>query len=188
MSTQVPGPGQRPDRATQPGWSPYHSPTPYPTQPSQPLPAPGPRIVYGPVPRYGHASDPGRQPDPSQVGVRVRPARSGPLPWSAYPGPSATPPLGRPERDPAKVLGIVGLVLAFCCSWIGLTLSIAAVVRSRRAGYTNVPAILGIVVSLVVVIASVIFGGTVGEAVFTCLQRGPGEHQVGDRIFTCPTR
>ncbi|MFV0435223.1 MAG: DUF4190 domain-containing protein [Leucobacter sp.] len=54
-----------------------------------------------------------------------------------------------PTRPPGKILGIVGLVLAFFVSLVGLILSIVALVQSRRAGVGNVPAVIGIVVGAI---------------------------------------
>lgn len=59
---------------------------------------------------------------------------------SAQPGPGAT--------DPAKTMGIVGLILAIFCAVVGLVVSIIAFVKSRNAGFTNIPALIGIVIGI----------------------------------------
>src|SRR5215213_7485235 len=56
--------------------------------------------------------------------------------YQAYP---PSPPPG----DPGRTLGIVGLILAFFCSLIGLIISIIAYRQSQQAGYKNNIALAG---------------------------------------------
>ena len=55
-----------------------------------------------------------------------------------------------------KTLGIVGLVLAFVFSLAGLIVSIIARNQSKAAGVTNTPANVGLVLSIVFLVLSVI--------------------------------
>jgi hypothetical protein len=62
---------------------------------------------------------------------------------------------------PGKMLGIVGLIVAILASAIGLIISAIAFTQSKRAGYKNTPALIGIIigaVALVITIISVIVG------------------------------
>lgn len=51
---------------------------------------------------------------------------------------------------PGKTLGIVGLVLAFFFNLIGLILSVVAFNQSKKAGYKNTPAKIGIIVGAII--------------------------------------
>lgn len=52
---------------------------------------------------------------------------------------------------PGKTLGIVGLVLVFVTVVIGLILSAVALSQSKKAGYTNTPAKIGVILGSVFV-------------------------------------
>src|SRR5215212_437706 len=67
------------------------------------------------------------------------------VPMAQY---QAYPP-GPPPADPGRTLGIVGLILAFFCSLIGLIISIMAYRQSQQAGYKNNIALAGIIVGAV---------------------------------------
>lgn len=54
-----------------------------------------------------------------------------------------------PAADPGRTLGIVGLILAFFCSLIGLIISIIAYRQSQQAGYKNNIAMAGIIVGAI---------------------------------------
>jgi len=58
-------------------------------------------------------------------------------------------PPAPPPGDPGRTLGIVGLILAFFCSLIGLIISIIAYRQSQQAGYKNNIALAGIIVGAV---------------------------------------
>lgn len=94
-------------------------------------------------------------------------------------------------QNPGKTFGIVGLVLAFfpVANIAGLVLSILGLRRSRRAGFGNVPAIVGIVVSALTIIGLAIFiAATVallGTVVDTCGELGPGTHVRDGITYTC---
>jgi hypothetical protein len=163
------------------------------SHPQVPVPQFRPSWVrYGPVPRYGHQTEVWQQPDPSQVrygqppssawigngqAVAGQPLWNGSTPqWAVAAGPTT---------DPAKVLGIVGLVFAFVFSGLGLMLCVIAVIRSKRAGFTNVPAIVGIVVGTLSVIIAIVVGPTFSAMIADCLEPGSGA-VLGDLTTTCP--
>ena len=59
-------------------------------------------------------------------------------------------------QDPGRTLGIVGLILAFFCSLIGMILSIVAYRQSAQAGYKNNIALAGIIVGAVFLVLGII--------------------------------
>src|SRR5215210_123597 len=75
----------------------------------------------------------------------------------------AYPPAPAP-RDPGRTLGIVGLILAFFCSLIGLIISIIAYRQSQQAGYKNNIAMAGIIVGAISLVLGLIlqFTGVLG--------------------------
>jgi hypothetical protein len=70
--------------------------------------------------------------------------------YQAVPPPAA--------NDPGNTLGLVGMILAIipCTYFIGLILSIVGFVMSRRAGFRNQKALIGIVVGVVWLVLSII--------------------------------
>lgn len=101
------------------------------------------------------------------------------------------PPYAPVPQNPGKTFGIVGLVLAFfpVANIVGLVLSILGLRRSRKAGFGNVPAVVGIVVSILTIIGFVIFiAATVavfGNLIDTCNELGPGTHVRDGVTYTC---
>ena len=73
---------------------------------------------------------------------------------------AAQPP--RPATYPGKTLGIVGLILAFFCSIVGLVLSIIAYSQSKQVGIKNNIALAGIIVAAVFMVVGAIWGGING--------------------------
>ena len=59
-------------------------------------------------------------------------------------------------QDPGRTLGIVGLILAFFCSLIGMIISIVAYRQSAQAGYKNNIALAGIIVGAVFLVLGII--------------------------------
>lgn len=127
--------------------------------------------------------------DPHYTGeVRTYP-QSGtvPPPAAGHPHPAGAPIL--PPHDPGRTLGILGLVLAPFAGLVGLILSLVALRRSKRAGFTNRPAIAGAVVggiATVAVLASIVVGAiAIGGVVDACHDLGPGQHVVKGVTYTC---
>lgn len=117
-----------------------------------------------------------------------------------YP-PASAQPSGSPQYGgapsgpvPGKTLGIVGLVLAFLASPIGLILSIVAMVQSRKAGAKNgfalagiIIGIIGTIVLIITIISIVALAGAAGEAINeVCGELGSGVHEQDGVTFTCP--
>jgi ABC-type Na+ efflux pump permease subunit len=72
-----------------------------------------------------------------------------------------------PDTYPGKTLGIVGLIVSFFASLIGLIISIIAFNQSKAAGYKNTPAKVGIILGIIFLILGiigVIIGITLGVA------------------------
>jgi hypothetical protein len=75
---------------------------------------------------------------------------------SAPVAPPPAPDSVRATARPGHVLGIVGLVLAVIVAPVGLVVSIVAAVRSSRAGWPSIPALVGIPVAGVIMALSVV--------------------------------
>lgn len=122
------------------------------------------------------------------------PARPASYP-NAPAAPNAYSTAGTPGEDPGKTLGIVGLVLAFVFSLAGLIVSIIANNKSKRAGFKNTPAKVGIILSIVFLVLGIILaivliavtGAVVNDVLEQCagLDSGVYETQDGTQI-TCP--
>jgi succinate dehydrogenase/fumarate reductase cytochrome b subunit len=86
-----------------------------------------------------------------------------------------------PATFPGKTLGIVGLILAIFFSLIGLIVSIVARSQSKKAGFKNTPATIGIIIGIVLFVIQVfIVVGLIvaGISVFNseCRSLGSGTH------------
>jgi hypothetical protein len=94
--------------------------------------------------------------------------------------------------NPGQTLGIVGLVLAFIATPVGLVLSIIGLQKSKKAGMKNGTALAGIVISAVFMVVGVLVGilMVVGASLMVqqCAQLGPGVHQVNGSTITCGER
>ncbi|TPW76976.1 hypothetical protein [Schumannella sp. 10F1B-5-1] len=96
---------------------------------------------------------------------------------------------GAMPKQPWRILAIIGFVAAFLFSLLGLGLSIAARVQSKRAGEPSGLALAGIIVSIVrlvldvalVVVFVSIFSGLFAK----CAELGPGEHVVDGVTYSC---
>ena len=66
-----------------------------------------------------------------------------------------TPP---PADYPGKTLGIVGLILAIIMPLVGLIISIVAQSQSKKAGYPNTMAKVGVIVGAILVVLGIIGG------------------------------
>ena len=94
-----------------------------------------------------------------------------------------------PAEDPGKTLGIIGLVLSFFTAIIGLIVSIVALRKSKKAGFKNTPALIGIIVgilsTIVAIIIAVVSIIAVTAVLSQCAQLGPGVHDVNGVTVTC---
>lgn len=92
-------------------------------------------------------------------------------------------------EDPGKTLGIVGLILSFFTAVIGLIISAVAFSKSRKAGFKNTPALVGIIIGALgtigVVIAIIVSVVALGAVASQCAQLGPGVHNVNGVTVTC---
>jgi hypothetical protein len=94
-----------------------------------------------------------------------------------------------PASD-GKTLGIVGLILAFFVSLVGLIVSLIAKSQSKKAGVPNGPATAGIVLSIIflviqLIVLIVFIAG--GAALFgQCAEYGPGVYELDNGVtLTC---
>lgn len=103
------------------------------------------------------------------------------------PAPAAPQPSYQPTApaDPGKTLGIVGLILSFVACVIGLIVSIIAFRSSKKAGYKNTVALVGIIIGAVATLGWIIGGIAIGGVVAKCAELGPGVHEVGGTTYTC---
>jgi hypothetical protein len=107
------------------------------------------------------------------------------------PTPAQSPVPTAPAAVPGKTLGIVGLILAFIgpVSLIGLIISIVARSQSKKAGFSNTPATVGIVIGILVLIGTIItfvvLGISSAALLSQCADLGPGVHQVSGVTVTC---
>lgn len=94
-----------------------------------------------------------------------------------------------PADFPGKTLGIVGLVLSFFTTFIGLIVSIVALRQSKKAGFKNTPALVGVIIGIVTTVLAIIFGAIAIVSVVAlfnqCAQLGPGVHNVNGVTVTC---
>jgi len=103
--------------------------------------------------------------------------------------PYPTTPATSAAVDPGRTLGIVGLVLSIVTSVPGLIVSIIAHRKSKKAGFNNVLAKVGIVIGAV--FTALWLGlstvGVIGivHVAQQCSDLGPGVHQVGGTTYTC---
>ncbi|WP_052367237.1 DUF4190 domain-containing protein [Paraoerskovia marina] len=171
MSGQTPDPygvpdGQKPDSSTPPA---------YGQQPAQPGP-----------PQYGQSGQPGQY------------GQSAPYGQPGYPQAPGTPDSygQQPARSgsvPGKTMGIVGLVLAFFMPIVGLVLSIVAFVQSKKAGFSNGPALAGIILGAIFTILATIaliliftvMGGVVDLYIENCIDGSGGTFVYEGEEFAC---
>lgn len=112
-------------------------------------------------------------------------------PQQPQPAPPLTPNPG--SEDPGKSLGIAGFITSFI-GLVGFILSIIALNKSKKAGYQNGLAIAGIVIGAIVttfltvilVIATVMAFGIVGQVYEKCNATGAKGVYVEGQYFTCP--
>ena len=80
----------------------------------------------------------------------------------------ATPTPAPTEADfPGKTLGIVGLVAAILAPLVGIIVSAVALNQSKKAGYENKLAKIGLIVGIVLTVLYVVLYFVVFAAAFT---------------------
>lgn len=105
------------------------------------------------------------------------------------PGPSGTYYQQPVAEDPGKTLGIVGLILSFFTALIGLIVSAIGLSKSRKAGFKNTPALIGVIIGAlgtigaVIAIIAIIAGAS--AIAQRCAELGPGTHESGGVTITC---
>lgn len=70
--------------------------------------------------------------------------------------PTTTAPVG-PADFPGKTLGIVGLVLAIVAPLVGVVVSAVALSQSKKAGFENKLAKIGLIVGIVLTALIIVF-------------------------------
>jgi hypothetical protein len=109
--------------------------------------------------------------------------------YPAAPGYPPVYPQPVPATDPARTLGIAGLVLSVFTSVVGLIVSIVAFRKSKRAGFRNGAALAGIVVGAITTLgvqpAGIAAGVAATSVFYTCQDLGPGTHVVNGVTYTC---
>ena len=118
-----------------------------------------------------------------------------PPPYEPAPGqgpgpePSGTYYQQPAAEDPGKTLGIVGLILSFFTAVIGLIVSAIALSKSKKAGFKNTPALVGVIIgaigtvfAVILIIVAVSAAVALGQR---CAELGPGVHQEGGVTITC---
>jgi hypothetical protein len=160
--------------------------------PSRPEPG-APQYGQPQAPQYG-------QPQAPQHGAPQAPqyetGQAGQAPQYGSPQASqygSTPGYSAPAQNPGKTMGIVGLVLSFlgCLSIVGIILSIVALSKSRKAGYSNGVAVAGIVVGAVVLIGSIVVGVVLWQGAQALVEACEGlpsgaTTEIEGVPFTCP--
>jgi hypothetical protein len=80
-------------------------------------------------------------------------------------------------------------VLSFFTTVIGLIISIVALRQSKKAGFKNTPALIGVIVGIVTTVLAIVFGIiaiVAFAALFSqCAELGPGVHDVNGVTVTC---
>ncbi len=104
-------------------------------------------------------------------------------------------PVPAVSEDPGKTLGIVGFILAFFVSIVGIILSAIALSKSKKAGYTNGLALAGVIVGSVVtlvwsifIIMAISLAITITSTVLErCQETTRSTVIVEGETFTCPS-
>ena len=86
---------------------------------------------------------------------------------AAPPEPCGAPPV--PTTDPGKTMGIVAFIMSFFVSFffiqiVALILGIVALVKSKKAGYSNRWAVAAIIISSVLMVLTIIVAIIAGMA------------------------
>ncbi|MCU1573380.1 MAG: hypothetical protein JWO93_1462 [Micrococcaceae bacterium] len=99
---------------------------------------------------------------------------------------------GRETQDPGKVYGIISIILPFVgFGLVGLVLGIIGRIKSKRAGYKNVLALVGIILGAISVVVGILIIVAVVTALTQfgqlCNDLGPGTHTQDGITYTCPS-
>jgi hypothetical protein len=122
-------------------------------------------------PTGGYGTPPPAPPQPPYGGRPSQPPYGGQPPYGQ---PQGQPPYGPPQNGdfPGRTLGIVGLILSFFTTLVGLIVSAIALSQSKKAGYKNGPALAGVIIGsvlsglvLIFVVVSIIISVTTSLAV-----------------------
>lgn len=73
---------------------------------------------------------------------------------------------------PGKTLGIVGLIVAIFFNLIGLIISAIAFSQSKKAGYKNTPALVGIIIGAVLLVIGIIVAIFIGIGTAAAISSG----------------
>lgn len=73
---------------------------------------------------------------------------------------------------PGKTLGIVGLIVAIFFNLIGLIISAIALNQSKKAGYKNTPALIGVIIGSVLLVVGILISIVWGAAIFAAISSG----------------
>lgn len=154
------------------------NPTPPPSEPNGQPAYPG-TPAGQPQPTY-----------PPQASYPAPPPSYAPQYPGGYPG-AYGQPAGPGGEDPGKTMGIVGLVVSIAGLFIlfvapiaGIIVSAIARSRSSRAGFSNAPALWGIIVGAVMLVLNVIFVIVIIAVIAAianaalCGELGPGVHEI----------
>ena len=160
---------------------------PHAPSPGDPPPQDGPQQGYQ---QPGPPSQGYQQQGPPPQGYQQQGPPSQGYPPQNYPQQGYQQSSGAPPaEDPGKTLGIIGLVLSFFTAIIGLIISIVALRRSKKAGFKNTPALIGIIVGIlstvVAIIIAIVSIVALTAVLSQCGQLGPGVHDVNGVTVTC---
>ena len=98
------------------------------------------------------------------------------------PQPAYQPAAGAPTTYPGKTLGIVGLIVSFFFAIVGLILSAVALSQSKKAGFKNTPAKVGLILGIVFSVLGIIFWIFWGALFIAVLQNCP---EVSPGVYSC---
>jgi hypothetical protein len=98
------------------------------------------------------------------------------------PQPAYQPSAAAPATYPGKTLGIVGLIVSFFFAIVGLILSAVALSQSKKAGYKNTPAKVGLILGIVFSVLWIIFWIFWGAIFIAVLQNCP---EVSPGVYSC---
>ena len=120
-----------------------------------------------------------------------QPPGNPPPPPGGYPPQPPQQPYAMPAtEDPGRTLGIIGLILSFFTALIGMVVSIIAFRQSKKAGFKNTPALIGIIIGAIGTVAGIIIAivaiSALTQLASQCSQLGPGQHNVNGVTVTCP--